>query len=253
MERVFAFCSYGNDSVALIQHLYETKGNAEIHTVYSDTGWAAPDWLWRVEKIESVARSYGFLPARIASEGFVPLAIRKKGFPRNGMQFCTQELKILPAQRWLDFVDPDREGTCAVGVRREESRARALWPEWTEESDKHGGRPLWAPLVRCTTEQRDALIRRAGLEPLPHRSRECSPCINSNRADLRALPAKRVEEIAELEARMGLTSEGKPRTLFRPYRHQGAVGIREVIRWANSERGAYGPDTSGCDSGFCGD
>jgi len=252
-DTIFAFTSYGNDSIALIQHLHETKKGAKVYTVYSDTGWAASHWQDRVKEAEALSRSYGFEPVRIESEGFVPLAIRKKGFPRNGMQFCTTELKVLPAQRWLDSVDPDREGTCAVGVRREESRARALWPEWTEESDKHGGRSLWAPLVRVTTEQRDALIRRAGVEPLPHRSKECSPCINSNRADLRALSAERVEEIAELEARMGLTSEGKPRTLFRPYRHQGAVGIREVVRWANSERGAYDPDTSGCDSGFCGE
>ena len=253
MDRVFAFCSYGNDSVALIQYLYENRKIAEIHTVYSDTGWASADWSSRVDAVEAIARAYGFHPVRIPSEGFVPLAIRKKGFPRNGMQFCTQELKIIPAQRWLDSVDPDREGTCAVGVRREESRARALWPEWTEESDKHGGRPLWAPLVRVTADERDALIRRAGVEPLPYRSKECFPCINSNRADLRALPADRIDQIAALEASMGTTSEGKPRTLFRPYRHQGAVGIREVVRWANSERGEYDPGTSGCDSGFCGD
>ncbi len=252
IETIYAFTSYGNDSIALIQHLHETRKGAKVYTVYSDTGWAAPEWIARVERAEELARSYSFEPVRIPSEGFVPLAIRKKGFPRNGMQFCTTELKVLPAQRWLDSVDPDREGTCAVGVRREESRARALWPEWTEDSDKHGGRPLWAPLVRVTTEQRDAMIRRAGLEPLPHRSRECSPCINSNRADLRELSDERVEQIATLEAQMGWTSEGKPRTLFRPYRHQGAVGIREVVRWAHSERGAYDPDTSGCDSGFCG-
>ena len=251
-EKIFAFTSYGNDSIALIQHLYETRQEAEVYTVYSNTGWASPEWADRVTQAEALVRSYGFIPVQIESEGFVPLAIRKKGFPRNGMQFCTQELKILPAQRWLDSADPDREGTCAVGVRREESRARALWPEWTEESDKHGGRPLWSPLVRVTTEQRDALIRRAGLEPLPHRSRECYPCINSNRTDLRALSEERVEYLAELEASMGLTSEGKPRTIFRPGSHQGAVGIREIIRWAHSERGKYEAASSGCDSGFCG-
>ena len=70
--------------------------------MYSNTGWAAPEWASRVSQAEALVRSYGFIPVQIESEGFVPLAIRKKGFPRNGMQFCTTELKVLPAQRWLD-------------------------------------------------------------------------------------------------------------------------------------------------------
>lgn len=250
---IYAFTSYGNDSIALIQWLREHNGEGvEVTTLYSDTGWAAAWWAERVERAEAWVRSIGFKSERIPSEGFVPLAIRKKGFPRNGMQFCTSELKILPAMRWLDARDPDKEGVCAVGVRREESRSRQAWPEWVEESDKHGGRSLWSPLVTYTSERRDELIRRAGFDPLPHRSMECFPCINSSRSDLRMLDEARAAEIESLEQRMGVSSEGKPRTLFRPYRHQGAVGIQEVLRWAHAERGEYEPPTAGCDSGFCG-
>lgn len=254
-----AFVSYGNDSIALIQRLHESESLRKYDRVlcaYSDTGWASSEWPDRVERGEALARSYGFEPHRISSMGFVALARLRKGFPRQGMQFCTSELKIVPAQAWLDGVDPAREAVCAVGIRREESRARASWPEWTEESEKHDGRSLWSPLVRVTTDERDALLRRAGFEPLPHRSMECFPCVNSNRADLRLLTDERIDELAALEASMGFTGEGKPRTIFRPYRHAGAVGIREVVRWARSERGQYEPPDddagSGCDSGFCG-
>lgn len=248
------FASYGNDSIALIQWARE-RGLDGVVVAYSDTEWAAPWWRERVLKGEAWVRSLGFSACRIPSEGLVELVRRKRGWPRQGMQFCTEELKIRPALRWLELNDPDREATCMVGIRREESRSRSSFPEWTEESDRHGGRSLWAPLVTYTEARRDDLIVRAGFEIYPHRSMECYPCINSNRADLRMLDDERVAFIEKIEHDMGHTSEGKPRTMFRPYRHQGAVGIREVVRWAQSERGQYDPDEApagGCDSGFCG-
>jgi 3'-phosphoadenosine 5'-phosphosulfate sulfotransferase (PAPS reductase)/FAD synthetase len=258
-----ASVSYGNDSIALIQWLHENGASAHhgrVLCAYGDTGWASSDWPARVSKAEDVARSYGFEPHRVVSVGFVPLARLKKAWPRNGMQFCTEELKVKPITRFLEAVDPGGEATIAIGIRREESEARSQWPEHVPDSPKHGGRDAWFPLVRVVQSQRDAPMRRAGFEPLPHRSKECFPCINSNRADLRLLTEDRICEIEVLEASMGTTSKGKPRTLFRPYRHGGAVGIREVVRWAHSDRGAYKPGTevdaddsgSGCDSGFCG-
>lgn len=104
--------------------------------------------------------------------------------------------------------------------------------------------------------ERDALIVRAGFEPLPHRSMECSPCIYANRADLRMVPEERIAEIEALEKELGYTSKGKPRFMFRPRNYMGAQGIREVVRWAWSERGKFEPAEAGsgggCDSGFCG-
>lgn len=253
-----AFCSYGNDSIALIQFLHE-RGETGVYTVFSDTRWGAPWWMERVEAGEALARRYGFEPVRIDSMGMVPLVRLRKGWPRQGMQFCTEELKIRPAIEWLHEADPQGEIVCCVGVRREESRSRMQWPEWLEESEKHGFRSLWSPLVRTRQEERDRLVRAAGFEVLEHRSMECFPCVNSNRADLRALAQdpKRVQQLADLERDLGVNSKGNLRTIFRPYRHMGAVGIEEVVRWATSERGEYEPparlgDGSGCDSGMCG-
>lgn len=244
-----AFVSYGNDSIALLQILAD-KG-ATGYALMSDTGWAAPWWRDRVEAGEAFARKLGFTPVRLESEGLVRLVTRKKAWPRQGMQFCTEELKIKPAMHWLEEVDPKKEAICCVGVRREESRARQAFPEHTEDSPRHGGRLLWAPLVRHTKAERDVLVHRAGFDVLPHRSMECFPCVNSNRSDLRLLDEERVSMIERVEHDLGHTSEGKPRTMFRPYRHQGAVGVREVWRWARSERGEYEAPRGGCDSGFC--
>jgi 3'-phosphoadenosine 5'-phosphosulfate sulfotransferase (PAPS reductase)/FAD synthetase len=250
------FSSYGNDSVALIQWASE-QGLEDVTVLYSDTKWSAKNWPDRVERMEGWARSLGFKTARTTSMGFVNLAHSRSGFPRQGIQFCTSELKIAPAMAWLDAQDPLGLIVCMVGVRRAESANRRSFPERTMLSPSHGGRACWAPLVDLSDEDRNALIRRAGFDPLPHRSMECFPCINSNRNDILLLAEDeaRVEEIAFLEDLMGTTSKGKPRTLFRPTRHMGATGIKEVVRWAKSERGQFSLDDgtgSDCEGGFCG-
>jgi len=256
--------SYGNDSIALIQWLHErdalhsARAAGRVLCVYAATGWASKGWPARVEQGEALARRYGFTPHRIeAGGGLVQLARSRKAWPRNGMQFCTEELKRKPIGAWMESVDPGLEGTVVIGIRREESDRRATWPEHVEDSAPHGYRDVWSPLVRVLTAERDALVGRAGFDVLPHRSRECYPCINSAKADLWDLPEDRIAEIEAHETAMGITGNGKPRTLFRPAAHGGAVGIREVVRWANSDRGAYSAEQgdlfgAGCDSGFCG-
>ena len=249
------FASYGNDSCALIQWTVE-NGIDGVTCAYSDTGWAAPWWADRITEREAWVKSLGYKTIRIPSEGMESLVRRKKGWPMCArMQFCTQVLKTQPAATWLAKIDPECEVVCMVGIRREESAHRATFPDWTEESSRHGNRSLWAPLARHTGQDRDALLARAGIVPLPHRSMECYPCICSNRADLQAVDDNRVALVEAIEADMGVTVHGKPRTMFRPYRHLGAIGIREVVRWAKTGR-AYNtrqPDLflGGCDSGMC--
>lgn len=250
------FCSGGNDSVALLQFAKE-RGLTDVHVCYSDTGWAADFWPERIARVRAYAETCGFTWHDIKSEGMVHLVRRKRGWPANKPRFCTAELKILPALAWLEQHDPEEDAICMVGVRREESAERAQWPELVDESENHGFRTLWSPLVRHREADRNELIARAGFEVLPYRSKECFPCVNANREDLRMLgnDEARVTLIAEVEGEMG------PRkTMFRPKRFLGAHGIREVIRWANSSPGQYAPGQfdlafgpGGCDSGMCGD
>jgi len=223
------FCSCGNDSVALIQHAKEKKLK-DVTVMYTNTGWAIDWWDRRVQEVKELAISYGFKFIELETEGLISLVTKMKCWPRQGMQFCTAELKIKPALKWLEENDADLEADCLVGVRREESANRASFPEWVEESDRHGGRSLWAPLVRMNEKQRNELIEKTGLEILKHRSMECFPCVNSNKADLRMLSnyESRIKLIESTEKEMGFTKKGKARTMFRPYRHMGATGIREA-------------------------
>lgn len=231
-----------------------TRDNVTV--LFHDTGWARFDWLERVERCESWVHSLGFKTSRTASVGLESLVKARKGWPRQGMQFCTVHLKILPAIEWLDKHDPDRRAMCLVGVRRAESANRASFPKFVkgENTANHSGRAVFAPMVDYSDAERDALIERAGFTVLPHRSMECSPCINSNKADLRQLTENEIQNIERIENELGFTAKGKPRTMFRPYRHMGATGIREVVKWAHSGHGEYDPSegAGNCDSGFCG-
>lgn len=256
--RYVIFASYGNDSIAMIQWAQEQELEG-VAVVFTDTGWAGAGWMERVDRCEDWVRSLGFAPHRTTSIGFVELARRKKSFPKQQFQWCSGILKIEPGQKWLDEHDPERKAVCLVGVRREESRKRAAFPAYLLNSASHGGRVMVAPLVEYTDAQRDVLIRRAGFEVLPHRSRECR-CINANRDDMRRFTDGDWQAIREAETEIG-------QYMYRPSKHMQAAGADEVRRWANSERGAYRPlspsavaqtsdelpeeDLSGCTPGWC--
>lgn len=248
------FASYGNDSIALIQFAHENS-LSDVHVAYSDTGWAASWWHERVEKAEDWVRSLGFTPHRIASEGMESLVLRKKAWPRGGggkFQFCTEALKKEPARQWLDQHDPDCSATCMTGVRREESENRRDAPEWITESENHGGRELWQPLVRHTVLKRDALALKSPLPLLPFRSKECYPCVNARKQELRHLDAETVGKIRQIENDAGINSKGNARVMFSPKRHNGAVGIDAVVEDAMNDMNDLF-HTATCESGWCGE
>jgi 3'-phosphoadenosine 5'-phosphosulfate sulfotransferase (PAPS reductase)/FAD synthetase len=247
------FASYGNDSVALIQWAHEHRLE-DVTVAYSDTGWAAAKWPARVERGEAWAQSLGFKTARIQSIGMHELVRRKQAWPRGGggrFQFCTEALKERPALEWLAEVDPDGDAICMIGIRREESANRASFPEYMEASEKHGGRSLHAPLVRHTEAMRDALIAKTPLEVLPHRSKECWPCVNARIPELKAMDEDAIQRIEAIEAEAGINSKGNARVMFSPKRHRGALGIRAVVE--DAKRGVDDLfEPAGCDGGWCG-
>ena len=241
--------SYGNDSLAMIQWASEA-GLQDVTVLFVDTGWSAPGWLDRVAECERWVSGIGFAPVHIKSPMPFPELMRhKSGFPSQRYQWCSGMLKGLPFLDWIDEADPGCKSIVMVGKRREESQERADTPEYVHGSEYHGGRTLWHPLYLRDTAARNELLSRAGFDPLPHRSKECSPCINANREDLRQLSEAEIVRVEALEADVG-------NVMFRAKRHGGAHGIRRVIAWAYSKRGQYDDRQetlfSGCSSGYCG-
>lgn len=176
------------------------------------------------------------------------LAARRGG---GKFQFCTMHLKEIPALAWLQTVDPDADAVCMVGIRREESANRAQFPEWTEESENHGGRSLHAPLVRHGEADRNMLILKTPMPVLATRSKECWPCVNARKQELKQLGETAIVRIEAVETRMGINSKGNPRVMFSPKRHGGAIGIRAVVEDAKKHTDdLFSP--GGCDGGWCG-
>ena len=253
MNIIFSSC--GNDSVATIQWAFD-QGLEDIIVAYSDTQWASPSWKYRVDSVSQWVFDYGGEFVTIPSEGFANLVRRKKAFPANGMGFCSFELKIKPAMEWLDVIDPQKIATCYVGVMRIESEKRKNWPLVIQESPNHGGRKLVSPLADMTLDGRNELLMRAGFDILPHRSEECTPCINATIPDIQKISEHDLIKVVNLEDEMGVGERsGKHKYMFRYQRMGGAKGFAQVKRWADQGGGNYSPDQEdlfGCDSGFCG-
>lgn len=253
MNIIFSSC--GNDSVALIQWAIEAELE-DVVVAYSDTQWATTIWQARVDRVRDWVHLNGGEFVTIESEGFANLVRRKQAFPANGMGFCSYELKIKPAAEWLEAFDPGKLGVCYTGVMQIESESRKNWPQVLEASPNHGNRKLISPLATLTEGARDMLLARAGFDVLPHRSQECSPCINATIKDLQDLPSVDVIRVMDLEKEMGVGKRsGKHKYMFRPHRMGGACGIESVKKRADQGGGKFSElqeDMFGCDSGFCG-
>jgi 3'-phosphoadenosine 5'-phosphosulfate sulfotransferase (PAPS reductase)/FAD synthetase len=233
-------CSGGNDSIALIQFMQDAH-EGDFSVLYNNTGWARQDWPKRIQKVKEKCSSLGINFFETKSEGMVSLVKRKKGWPMpaSKMQFCTSELKEKPSTEFYKLHDPNCQSVIVTGRRREESSNRANLGLWNYESEKHGGRDVYNPLINHTAQMRDDLIYKFGFEPLNHSSMECYPCVCANKQDLAAMSKDdpRIDLIETVEIEMGHTRNKKPRTMFRPYRVGGGVGIRQAIDWGHGERG----------------
>lgn len=235
-------CSGGNDSVALIQWAFE-KNLKDVTVLYNYTGWEISWWDFRMKEIWLLCEKYNFKYASTVSIGFKNMVRSKKGFPMaaSKMQFCSDYLKKQPTLKWLKKNDPDSNAIIYIGIRRCESQNRANHPRSIIADMRYDGRAMEFPLVEYSDMDRDLLQEKTGIDILLHGSMECFPCVNSKRSDFRLLAKypDRIKELAELEKEMGSTGKGKPRVMFRPYRHMGAIGIKEVVKWGLCERGKY--------------
>lgn len=219
--------SYGNDSMAMIQYAFE-KGLKDITVVYCDTGWSAPKWKNRIIECERFVKKCGYTPVIVKSIGMSELVRIKSGFPSNQHQYCTAHLKGVPFLEWIDEADTKNESIVMVGKRRAESEKRKDTPEYIYFSEYHGGRTLWHPLYLHTYEMRNELLKRAGIEILPHRSLECNPCVNANRSDFLRLTKGEIERVNDLEVEVS-------HPMFRAKRF-GSLGIHGVMVWAKDGR-----------------
>ena len=239
IDRFVVGFSGGKDSLAAALLCRELGPTTLLH---ADTGWEHPGHL---DYIEAAASSLELDLVIVQSKhgGMADIVRRKKMFPTRTRRFCTSELKIKPIAGYLR--DQDDEVVSVVGVRADESTARAKLPEWSEfkEADVW----TWRPMLKWSLEDVLGKIRASGIPLHPHyhdgASRVgCYPCIYARKAEIAALPDIRVAEIAELEASVQADADGV-RAFFQVAdplsRDTGTsfVPIGRVVEWARTSRG----------------
>jgi 3'-phosphoadenosine 5'-phosphosulfate sulfotransferase (PAPS reductase)/FAD synthetase len=241
--------SGGKDSTAV--DLLLTEAGIPHRRVFADTGWEADETYAHLALLRA---KLGQIDIVGRPGGMLQLARERAGFPQRRGRWCTQELKLEPLRAYFDKIAAQGlEPVSVVGVRAEESEARAAMPI-VEDAEWWGGW-LWRPIREWSVQQVIAIHRRHGvpLNPLYHRGHDrvgCFPCILSTKNDIRLVAEHAPERIAlirEEEAwqsaereRRNATGEGNfahPRSTFFLPKLPGVNTIDEVVAWSRTERG----------------
>lgn len=184
---------------------------------------------------------------------FLDLCMIKGRFPSRKAQFCTEELKVMPAQlKAQDLHDAGHNVISWLGERDDESPQRAAKPS-IQRIRMPGGtnRVLWRPIKAWAKAQCFGIAKRHGIKPNPLYSMGmgrvgCMPCINCSKGELlnisRRFPEE-IDRIADWEARVSPVARRQMATFFAisaaaaraPSR--SSQGIRQAIQWSRTSRG----------------
>ncbi len=205
---------------------------------------------WTQEAVERVLEH--LYPTGIP---FLDLCIWKSRFPASMQRFCTTCLKMEPMRdqatgpaiaeaiaaggRFCDVVH-------WVGIRRDESPARADAEEW--ETDSMGSR-IYRPLVDWPKDQCFDLLSRHGVDPNPLYKMGCGrvgcmPCLMARKAEIREI-AKRwpdhINKIRDWERLVKMCSKNMVSTFFPvdtiPGTADDRSNIDAVVEWSKTGRG----------------
>ena len=184
------------------------------------------------------------------------LVIWKGRFPSTKTKFCTEHLKRLPFDRQV--IEPLIESrqferiVTWVGVRRDESAARANVDEWEMQfGDRDTGAGLWMhrPIAAWSAEDVFTLHRRHGIRwnPLYEQGMSrvgCMPCINARKGEMREIARRFPDEIARVAEWERIASAAPKRgcATFWPARGETDVtldkhGIHSAVDWSRTSRG----------------
>lgn len=258
---VFLSLSGGKDSTAA--GLLLREHGVKFQPVFADTGWEHPDTYAYVDSLE---KHFGPI-ARVGYQGGMRQLIRDRGsIPAGHRRFCTEELKMFPLAVFFseNAGGPTAFKVVVTGIRRAESRKRAVMDQW-EVDDVHvparlaGGEALncyqllYRPLLDWKLDDVVEIHRRHGVAPNPLYLRGftrvgCFPCVLSGKDEIRRVAAEApeiIDEIEELEQEITEAAatrfgDERLRTFFQKGNSAEDLRsgpIRQVVQWARNARG----------------
>lgn len=202
--KYFVIANFGNESIALIQWLYQNKIQ-EITILSVDTGWTGQEWVDRVKEVETWLTKQGIDHVRLIAKPTMTNCVEdRKSFPSKKFHWCAGFLKGLTYEAYLDNIDPFCESTIVLAKRKASSRTNAILQSH-DTSEHFNDRSIWYPLLNVSTLKRDELIKEAGFDILPYTSKECLPCIHSKSADFALLKEDDIKRVGALEQSLGQT------------------------------------------------
>lgn len=254
--------SGGRTSAYMLHQILEANGGlpSRVEVTFQNTGREMPQTL---DFVAEVGQRWGVLitwleyraeapffeivgrqGAAVNGEPFEALLAKRKYLPNQAKRFCTTELKIRTAKRYLRSLGWDYWTNC-IGIRADEpSRIR---PEGVRDKERW---TVWQPLVHAGVGKHDVALfwRRQPFDlRLPNVNGNCwlgncDGCFLKSEANVAAFIREYPERAAwweDMEARVAKTARGKSAQWSKRYSRSE---LREFMErqgdWALSTEGA---------------
>jgi len=209
--KIFAF-SGGKDSTAML--LWGIEKKYDYQTIFCDTGWENPLTYAFVQEINQKYLNNKLITLRSDKyEGFVDLCIKRKRVPSTMRRFCTEELKIFPTKKYIDYLQSKGNYVFLFqGIRASESRKRALLKRNIYDADFYKC-TIKRPLLYWSSDDVFAIHKKFKQEPnrlykMGMKRVGCFPCIMVSKPELKNIFTQFLlvkNYLKDLEQKLGRT------------------------------------------------
>lgn len=243
--------SGGKDSQASLLYILNHYPKKLIRAHFCDTGWEHPSTYEHIEYLKKRLDIHVDILKSDKYKDFKDLCMQKGIFPTRRKRYCTMELKIYPALKYIKkWLDDGYRVINVVGVRRAESKKRENAPKWCTEfcgeipKSKKRAKEYYKqsnsfitfqPIVDWSVEQVYDYNTKNGTKnnPLYRQGFDrvgCFPCINARQQEIALLPTWARKRVAKLEQDVRNSPKCKKKTACFFYRDKAPTPIEKIYK-----------------------